>query len=171
MNTLSQHAINPELDLILERSVDLPPALIWKAWTQPDHLMPWFCPAPWSVTDCEIDLRPGGSFQTTMRSPEGEEFPNAGCYLDIVENRKLVWTDALLPGFRPAPRPVSGSGLFFTAMILIESEGTGSRYTAIAMHPDEASKKQHEEMGFHQGWSICLDQLVAYMKSQGVNRP
>lgn len=165
MYTVSQHQISPELDLVLERRVDLAPELIWKAWTRPEHLMPWFCPAPWSVSHCEIDLRPGGLFHTTMRSPEGEEFPNTGCYLEVVENRKLVWTDALLPGYRPAARPISGANMFFTAIILLEPVGTGTQYTAIAMHQDEADKKRHEEMGFHEGWSICLDQLVTYMKA------
>jgi uncharacterized protein YndB with AHSA1/START domain len=52
--------------------------------------------------DCEIDLRPGGIFRTTMRSPEGEEFPNFGCYLEVIPNEQLIWTNALQPGYRPA---------------------------------------------------------------------
>lgn len=81
-----QHQADPELDLLLERSVDVPPSLIWVAWTTPEHLKKWFTPAPWQTIDCEIDLRPGGAFRTVMRSPEGQEFPNVGCYLEIVEN-------------------------------------------------------------------------------------
>ena len=57
----------------------------------------WFAPKPWTVSDCEMDLRPGGIFRFVLRSPEGEEFPNVGCYLEIVPNERLVWTDALLP--------------------------------------------------------------------------
>ena len=146
--------INPKLDLVLERVVDVRPELVWKAWTQPEHLKKWFTPAPWQTVDCEIDLRPGGIFRTTMRSPEGEEFPSSGCYLEVVENRKLVFTDALGPGFRPK------SEAFMTAVILLEPEGTGTRYTAIAMHADSDGKTKHEEMGFFNGWSTALDQLV-----------
>lgn len=131
------------------------PELVWKAWTEPEHLRRWFTPAPWETIDCEIDLRPGGVFSTTMRSPDGEVMPaEAGCYLEVVENRKLVWTDALGPGYRPK------SSSFLTAMILLEPEGSGTRYTAIAMHTDENDKKKHEEMGFHDGWGKALDQLV-----------
>lgn len=131
------------------------PELVWKAWTEPEHLKRWFTPAPWETIDCEIDLRPGGVFSTTMRSPDGEVMPaEAGCYLEVVENRKLVWTDALGPGYRPK------SSSFLTAMILLEPEGSGTRYTAIAMHTDENDKKKHEEMGFHDGWGKALDQLV-----------
>lgn len=155
---------DPQLDLVLSRRVDIPPEWVWQAWTRPEHIKQWFCPAPWSIADCRVDLCPGGEFHTTMRSPEGQEFPNSGCYLELVENRTLVWTDCLLPGFRPAAQPISGADLFFTGAILLRPEGTGTHYTAIVMHRDAADKQRHEEMGFHEGWSTCLDQLVEYMK-------
>ncbi|MCW0181504.1 MAG: SRPBCC family protein [Zavarzinia sp.] len=150
---------DPRLDLVLEREVDVPVEKVWKAWTTPDHVKHWFVPRPWSVTHCEIDLRPGGVFSTTMRSPEGEEFPNTGCYLDIVPNERLIWTDTLLPGFRPAPKP------FFTAALLLAPTRTGTRYTAHAIHGDEATRKQHEDMGFYHGWGTVLDQLVEFIKA------
>lgn len=52
-----------------------------------------------------MDLRPGGIFRTVMRSPEGREFVNPGCFLEVVENERLVWTNALEAGFGPAGRP------------------------------------------------------------------
>jgi len=75
---------DPKLDLVLERVIDVPPDLVWTAWTKPEHVKKWFVPAPWTITHCEIDLRPGGIFSTTMRSPEGQEFPNLGCYIEVV---------------------------------------------------------------------------------------
>ena len=155
--------INDELDLVLSRVVDLPPERIWTAWTQPEHIKAWFTPAPWKTVECELELRPGGMFRTVMRSPEGENFPNQGCYLEVVPHRKLVWTDALQAGFRPAPLDEK-LGFHFTAAILLEPEGAGTRYTAVAMHTDAASKGKHEAMGFHPGWGAALDQLVAHMK-------
>ena len=150
---------DPKLDLVLERVVDVPRELVWAAWTRPEHLRKWFTPAPWTVADCEIDLRPGGIFRTVMRSPEGKEFPNIGCYLEVVPNERLVWTDALLPGYRPAENP------FMTAIITLESQGNGTRYTAVAIHRDDAGRKKHEDMGFYQGWGKALDQLVAHVKT------
>ncbi len=70
------YTTNPELDLVLERTVDVAPELVWRAWTTPELLLQWFTPKPWSTTACEIDLQPGGRFDTTMRSPEGAEHPN-----------------------------------------------------------------------------------------------
>jgi uncharacterized protein YndB with AHSA1/START domain len=71
---------DPRLDLLLERIVDVPPVLVWAAWTEPVRLKKWFTPAPWQTVDCEIDLRPGGIFRFVMRSPEGEEFPHVGSH-------------------------------------------------------------------------------------------
>lgn len=153
--------LDPKLDLVLERVIDVPPQSVWDAWTKPEHLMVWFTPRPWTVSDCEMDLRPGGMFRSTMRSPEGEAFPNVGCFLEVVPIERLVFTDAMLPGFRPSEKP------FFTAMVLIEPHEKGTHYTAIAIHRDEAGRKQHEEMGFHQGWGKALDQLVAHAKTMG----
>ena len=148
-----------ELDLVLERTVDVAPELVWRAWTEPEHLVHWFTPAPWQTTHCEIDLRPGGVFRTVMRSPEGEEQDNgAGCYLEVVKHRRLVFTDSLGPGFRPK------EGGFFTAIITLEPEGDGTRYTVVARHGSREARDSHEEMGFSAGWSTALEQLVAYVK-------
>jgi uncharacterized protein YndB with AHSA1/START domain len=146
-------------ELVLERVIDIPPEKVWAAWTKPEHLKKWFTPAPWKTIECEIDLRPGGGFRTVMLSPEGQQFPNVGCYLEVVENKKLVFTDALTPGYAPSGKP------FFTAIITLEPHGTGTKYTARGLHKDEADKNQHEQMGFVVGWGIALDQLVAHMKN------
>lgn len=153
-------APDPSLDLVLERDVDVPRHLVWRAWTTPEHVRAWFAPAPWTVDECVIDLRPGGVFRTVMRSPEGTTFPGDGCILEVVEGRRLVWTDALLPGFRPAPEP------FFTAVIeLFDSAGGGTRYVATAMHRDPDARARHEAMGFLEGWGTVLDQLVAHIRT------
>jgi uncharacterized protein YndB with AHSA1/START domain len=154
---------NPQRDLVLERIVDVPRELVWMAWTTPEHLKRWFTPVPWTTVDCEIDLRPGGIFRAVMRSPEGEEFPHVGCYLEIVEHERLVWTTALEPGFRPS-NALSEVPLF-TAAITLEAHGAGTKYTALAMHQDEASRTTHEKMGFHEGWGKALEQLMEVVKA------
>jgi uncharacterized protein YndB with AHSA1/START domain len=153
--------INPDLDLVLERTVPVPPQAVWDAWTLPDQLVQWFTPRPWTTAACDIDLRPGGVFRTVMRSPEGEEFDNTGCYLVVETGRRLVFTDALGPGFRPNAEP------FMTAEIIIEADGDGTRYRAIARHANPESRARHEEMGFAEGWSTALDQLVEFVQSEG----
>ncbi|AEE68602.1 Activator of Hsp90 ATPase homolog 1-like protein [Bordetella pertussis] len=160
-----QHSTQPDpkLDLVLERTIDVPPALVWQAWTQPEHIKHWLTPAPWQTVRCDVDLRPGGRFRFVMRSPEGEEHTHDCCYLEIVEGSRLVWTNALLPGFRPAGG--GGDVPAFTAVIRIEPHDQGTRYTATAMHGTQAGCRQHSDMGFHDGWGAALDQLVAHARN------
>ena len=157
------YPIDPKLDLVLERVVDAPRELLWKAWTTPEHLKPWFCPKPWETVECEIDLRPGGIFYTKMRGPEGQEFPGTGCYLEIVPNERLVWTGALLPHYRPQAVPEGVP--VFTAVLTFEPHPQGTKYTAHVMHKDEAARAAHDAMGFHTGWGKALDQLVEFVKA------
>ena len=117
------YAIDPDLDLVLEREVDVPPELVWAAWTDPKHLVHWFTPAPWKTPVAELDVRPGGKFRTVMRGPEGQEFDNTGCYLEVVENQRLVFTSSLTPGFRPNP---ASFPLQFSAIIQIEKKPTST---------------------------------------------
>ena len=96
-------------------------------------------------------------------SPEGKEFPNLGCYLEVIENERLVWTNALLPGFRPAPAARDSSvDFFFTAVVELAAHGKGTRYSATVIHGNEADRNTHANMGFHDGWGKALDQLIAY---------
>jgi uncharacterized protein YndB with AHSA1/START domain len=80
----------------------------------------------------------------------------------VVENEKLVWTGALGPGYRPQK---AGFAPLFTAVILLEPHGAGTKYTAIAIHGEEEGAKKHAEMGFRDGWGKALDQLVALAKT------
>ena len=166
MQTSSDTLAQNPLDLVLQRVVDVPSERVWAAWTEPALLLQWFTPAPWKTVACEIDLRPGGIFSTQMRGPEGQEFNNVGCYLEIVEGRKLVWTGALGPGFRPLSKAAQSQAPFLmTAVIALEPLGAQTRYTATVLHGDANAYQAHNQMGFHVGWGKALDQLVALVST------
>jgi len=156
---------NTERDLVLERIVDVAPELLFKAWTTPEHLMPWFCPKPYRTVECEIELHPGGTFFAQMVDPQGNKLPaEPGCILEVVPGRKLVWTSALSPGYRPLKS--SAAPWFFTAVLTFEPHGMGGcKYTARAVHSTVEEAQSHEAMGFSQGWGVVLDQLVEYVKT------
>ena len=158
------HRPDPELDLVLERLINVPKEMVWGAWTVPELLMKWFTPAPWTTVACEIDLRPGGIFRTVLRSPEGQEFPHVGCYLEVVKNERLTWTNALMPGYRPAVLGTGEMDFPFTAVVSMKKHGKGTKYTAMAIHRDEKATAVHAKMGVHDGWGKALDQLVALAK-------
>ncbi|MEQ8504342.1 MAG: SRPBCC family protein [Rhodospirillales bacterium] len=148
--------LDPETDLSFTRVLEVPRALIWECWTTPEHIVQFFVPRPHRVTFCDIDLRVGGRFNTTFEV-EGNAMENNGVYLDVVEEEKLVFTDAYSEGWKPAPDP------FMTAILLLADMGDGkTEYTAIARHRSPDSRKQHEDMGFYDGWGTVVDQLVEY---------
>ena len=118
------------------------------------------------VLDCEIDLVPGGIFRTVMRSPEGQEYPNLGCWLEVVPNERLVWTNVFEPGYRPT-RHASGADCDefpFTAVVAMAPHGSGTWYTARVIHGTEDARRRHADMGFHDGWGAALDQMVAMIR-------
>jgi uncharacterized protein YndB with AHSA1/START domain len=145
-------------DLVLTRLIDAPREKLFKCWTTPELMKQWFVPRPWTLSDVEVDLRPGGSSKVVMRSPEGQEFPNLGVYLEVVPNEKIVFTDAYTEAWVPSEKP------FFTGIITFEDEGGKTRYTAVARHWTAEDRKAHEEMGFHEGWGQCADQLAELAK-------
>ena len=163
---MSEYTPNPDLDLVLERTIPVAPERVWAAWTEPELLMQWFTPAPYKTVAADLDIRPGGRFSTTMESPEGERYPNTGCVVAVDPGRLLVWTSVLGEHFRPAAPANGADDLAFTGRISIEPTGDGgTRYTATAMHPDQATCRKHDEMGFHDGWGSALDQLVALLSA------
>jgi uncharacterized protein YndB with AHSA1/START domain len=161
--------LNKDLDLVLERQIDVPKKMVWRALVEPELVKKWFCPKPWQTVDCRIDLRVGGEFHTVMQSPEGQSFPSSGCFLDIIPETRLIWTAALGAGFRPnAPATKDDkecAAIIFTCVITLEPEGSGTKYTAHVMHGTAQHMKMHEDMGFHDGWGTCLTQLVEVVKS------
>ena len=147
-------------DLVLERVIDASPEKIYRAYIDPAILSQWFAPKPWRIGDAVIEPRVGGRFNFVMHGPEGERFPNASVFLEVVPNRRLISTDAFTPDWKPTGQP------FMVARIELEPTGDGkTKYTATASHWNAAAMKQHEDMGFHEGWGQVADQLAEIVKT------
>ena len=148
-------------ELSFTRVLEAPRAKIWRCWTEPALILPWFCPKPWRVVEARVDLRAGGEFYTLMRGPNGEEPSGApGVFLEVIHEQKLVFTDMFQPGWVPA------GGLNFVAIVVLaDAASGGTHYTATARHWTEAAMKQHEEMGFYGGWNAAADQLEEFAKT------
>ena len=149
-----------ETDLVISRLVRAPRALLWRAWTTPEMLKDWWCPRPWTTEVRAFELRPGGAFHTFMSGPDGGTSDNPGCFVEIVAQERLVFTTALLGGWRPGV-----PWMPMTAAITMADEADGTRYVAHVMHPDRPTRDRHEQMGFFDGWNTCIDQLEVFAQA------
>lgn len=113
---------------------------------------------PWTTSQVELDVRPGGASLVVMRSPDGQEFPNCGVYLEIVPNERIVFTNAYTKAWEPSDKP------FMTAILAFEERAGNTLYTARVLHWTVADREAHEKMGFHQGWAQCAEQLEDLVK-------
>jgi uncharacterized protein YndB with AHSA1/START domain len=147
-------------ELSITRLIDAPRHNVWRCWTEPELMKQWFAPKPFTTPRVELDLRPGGGNLIVMQSPEGQQMPNPGQYLEIVPHERIVFTDAYTGNWQVSPNPP-----FMTVTLTFADEGGKTRYTATVQHWTAEAKAQHEQMGFETGWGICADQLAALAES------
>ena len=152
--------IDPKLDFAIERFIDAPTRLVWEAMTRPEHLKEWYMPRAWGrVSQCEMDLRPGGIFRINIVVGDGQEVPNLGCVLEAIPMERLVWTSMLFPGYRPAVF----DDIPITAIMTLQAVGTGTRYVFTALHRSAADLETNKTSGFYEGTEIAIDQFVAHV--------
>lgn len=155
------HSAGPHnFSLVLEREFDAPPEKIWKAWMTPEILMQWFCPLPWKTIEAVIEPEAGGRFYTVMQGPEGDPMRGDGVFLLVEPNRRWITTDAFVKGWLPSGMPFMAAEVVLTPL-----PGGRTRYVATARHWSSETMKQHEAMGFHEGWGAAADQLAEVLKT------
>ncbi|MDP9051927.1 MAG: SRPBCC family protein [Acidobacteriota bacterium] len=147
-------------DLILKCNIRAPREKVFQAWTDPELIKRWFTPPPWTTSHAETDVRPGGSTLVVMRSPDGTDHPNRGVYLEIVENERIVFTNAYTSAWELSDKP------FMTVILTFEDAGGSTNYTARVRHWSIADREAHENMGFHTGWPIATEQLAALVEAR-----
>jgi uncharacterized protein YndB with AHSA1/START domain len=143
-------------ELSITRYIAAPPEKVWDVMV--NHQEEWWCPKPWQARVDQQDRRPGGLCNMTFHGPEGEREPQNGIYHAFDEGRRFATTDAVTGDLEPA-------GPFMIGIWEIAPEGEGTRYTARARHWTDEAVKQHEDMGYVEGWGACADQLKALCES------
>jgi uncharacterized protein YndB with AHSA1/START domain len=106
-----------------------------------------------------MDVRPGGIFQIDIAVGDGRDVPNLGCVLEAVPMQRLVWTSMLFPDYRPAVF----DDIPITAIMTLESVGTGTRYVFTALHRSEEDLQTNKTSGFYEGTQIAVDQFVKHV--------
>ena len=160
---MTSSTLNETDRMVVTRIFDAPRELVWKAWTDPKYVMQWWGPKGFTSPFCKIDFRVGGKFHCCMKSPEGQEFWNAGEYHEIVPYEKIVssmyFADA--DGNRVEPEQLGIQhehieGALDT--VLFEDLGNGqTKLTFIGNEPAEDATNS----GQLEGWNQILEKMAA----------
>jgi uncharacterized protein YndB with AHSA1/START domain len=151
--TISAAARSAASELVARRVFDAPRSLVFKAWTQPEHLARWWGPKGFTLVSCTMDVRPGGAWFRRMRSPEGAEYVKRGIYREIVAPERLVFTYV--------NEDADGS-LGPETVVTVTFEDCGER-TRLTLHhagfDGVPSRDAHEG-----GWISALERFAGYLE-------
>jgi uncharacterized protein YndB with AHSA1/START domain len=144
-----------DLVLVITRVLDAPRALVFKVWSQPEHLVRWWGPKGFTLPSCKMEFHVGGAFRCLMRSPEGSEHRMHGVYREIIEPEKIsfswTWIDEDgHPGHET-----------LVTVTLAEAGNDGAQTKLTLHHAVFESVTARDAHGV--GWTECFDRLAAYV--------
>jgi uncharacterized protein YndB with AHSA1/START domain len=147
--------------ITITRTFNAPRELVWRAWTEPEHFMRWWGPEHFTSPVAKMDLRVGGTYLASIRSPEGQDFYSTGVYREITPPERLVFTDAFADAEgNVVPASHYGMGDDWPAEILItvtfEEENGQTRMT---VRQDGIPTGEMRE-GLVPGWNEYFDKLA-----------
>src|SRR5262245_36546673 len=120
-------------EIVITRVFNAPRELVWKVWTQPEHVAKWWGPRGFDTRVVALDLRPGGKSHYIMRGPDGAEYPVCGTFLEVIPYERIVTTDEFGEDFKPPVGVELPQGMILTA--LFEDDGDKTRLTLRISHP------------------------------------
>jgi uncharacterized protein YndB with AHSA1/START domain len=148
-------------ELLITRTFDAPRALVWRAWTDPEHVKKWWGPQGFNNESCSSELRVGGNFRLEMRAPDGNLYPCVGTFREIVEQERIVYEGEATEG-HPC-----GAGIPPRATVTVRfAEQDGK--TRLTLHTRFASaERKHAaaEARFVVSWEEALDRLEDVLRS------
>lgn len=154
-------------DFVISRVFDAPRELVWKAWTEPQHLARWWGPRDFTNPVCVQDVRPGGAYRIVMRSPEGVDYPLTGVYCEIVVPERLVmtidcsehpdaWHDLVNPSRNKGKKPF----LEMLQTVTFENLAGKTKLTIRTRFESAAIRDAMLRIGMTEGWSQSLERLA-----------
>lgn len=148
-------------ELVITRVFDAPRALVWQAWTEPEHFKRWWGPKDFTCPFCEMDLRVGGRYLNCMRSPAGRDYWSTGVYREIVPTQRIVYTDAFADehgNVVPATHYGMSQDFPLEMLVTVIFEDQDGKTKITLKHSGLPATA--EGMGAQQGWSESFDKLA-----------
>lgn len=144
-------------EIVISRVVDAPQELVWKVWTEPEHVAKWWGPNGFTCTIETMDVRPGGMWKLVMHGPDGVDYPNKSRFIEVVKPERIV--------FSHGGAKEGGPGVHFEATWTFEALGGKTRVTGRLLFPT-AEKRDFvvKEFGAIEGGKQNLERLAEYLK-------
>ncbi len=156
MAELTNAPATEEKMLVIQRILDAPRELVWRAWTDPERVMRWWGPKGYTSPACEIDLRVGGKYLWAMRSPEGQDLWSTGVYREIVPFERITCTNSFADengNVVPAAHYGITADLPLEMVSTVTFEDIGGKTRMTLRH--------EMREGAEQGWNQSFDKLAA----------
>lgn len=146
-------------EIVLVREIDAPRELVFRLWTEPEHLLKWWGPHNCSAPSVSVDLREGGAWRHCILAPDGKEYWSRGRYIEITPPERLVFTFAWE---NSAGQPEHE----MQAIVELEDKGGRTKLT-FRKHqlPSDTEFKLQSS-----GWAEALDKVAAYAEEQAGRR-
>lgn len=153
-------------NLTVTRIFDAPRELVWKALTDPEHVMRWWGPKDFTSPACQIDLRVGGKYLFCMKSPDGQDFWSTGVYKEIIPMERIVYTDSFADaGGNVVPAAHYGMGDFpLETIVTVTLEDLGGKTRMTLTHSGLPAGEMADMTGA--GWNESFDKMAASLEKR-----
>ena len=149
-------ADSPERRLTIERIFDAPRELVFKCWSEPEHLGRWIGPKGFTSTILTFEFHEGGNYRIHMRGPDDQDHWQHGVFREVVPPERIVrtfcWTDAQGKATRPE------------TMLTVRFDDLGGK-TRLTLHQAvfESTSARDQHQG---GWNSSLDRLCEHIETR-----
>jgi len=162
----------PDWPFITSRVFNAPRERVWDAWTQREQMMRWFGPKGFTMSQAQLDFRPGGVFHYCLKSPDGKEMWGKFVYREIVRPQRIVWMHSFSDAAGGLTRhPMSPTWPAEMISMATFAEHEGKTTVTIQWAPVNASAEERKTFdtnrdGMRMGWSGTFDQLAEYLAKE-----
>lgn len=156
-------------EFVISRSFDAPRELMFRVWTDPEHMQHWWGPKGFTVVYHKMDLRPGGSYHYCLRAPDGQHMWGKFVYRAVVKPERIVFVNSFSDEKGGITKhPMSPTWPLEMLSTITFTEQAGRTTVTVRWLPLNATEEERQtfETGFdsmQQGWTGTLDQLTAYL--------